>query len=74
MSLRSLKGVIVENYVVPILMACPFCNVDWYRLRIEYDHQAIIEYKCSACSKHFRYYKAFGKIVEQIQAIGSTLL
>ncbi len=54
-------------------MACPFCNVDWYRLRIEFDHQEVIEYKCSACSKHFRYFKAFGKIREQLKAIGSTL-
>ena len=54
-------------------MACPFCHMDWYSLRIEYAHEYEIEYKCSACSKHFKYSKAFGKIVEQIPAIGSTL-
>ncbi len=47
--------------------------MDWYSLRIEYNNEYVIEYKYSPCSKHFRYSKAFGKIVERIPAINATL-
>lgn len=65
MLLLEQQGDFIEKYVTPLLMACPFCKMDWYSLRIEYNHQEIIEYRCAACSKRFEFYKTFGKIVER---------